>query len=111
MSVEGCSSYGDEGLYSTLEGLPSERRWNGHTITLYEEGLGTQIMPMSNVGGSVEGKKDADGNSVVEAEVHVTVKDNDGNKVSVAAEGAVKSNNEGKVSTEGSVKISYDREF
>lgn len=69
------------------------------------------IKPMKNTAGaSVEGKTDINGNSSVDAEVHVSVKDSD-SKVSVSAEGSVKSDRDGNISTEGGFKVSYEKEF
>lgn len=65
----------------------------------------------NHVGGSVRGEVDKDGNSSASAEGHFTSRDRDGGSTSVEVEGRVSRNREGKVATEISGQISYEREF
>lgn len=101
--------------------------WNGHLVqqedgeqiqsasTIFQQQHGTtksQILPLKGtVGGSVEAKGDTDGDSSIDGEVHVSVEDDDGAKVTVSAEGRVSSDDEGNVSAQGGVKISFEKDF
>lgn len=127
VSVEGCSFNADEDLYSFPRKLPNAANWNGRTIMNSGSGLShlimgypihasslmkNQIVPLSgSAGASAEGKTDSDGNSTVKGEVHVSAKDEDGNKVSLTAEVAVKQDGDGNVSSSGGIKVSVEKEF
>ena len=112
MSVESCGVDGDG--YEELVGFAREVSWNGHTVTDEVDLDFVRRCPVptgKSVGGSVEAKKDQEGNSSVAAEGHFTAKDDKGNKGSVSAEVSVKRDAEGKVSTEGSATLTYDKDF
>lgn len=127
MAVEGCGSYSDEDFYTRSTGFSSVRNWNDHMIVAGGNNIShlvrgypmqgwgemkSQIVPMGgSAGGSVEAKTDSDGESSVTGEVHVSVKDDDGNKISVSAEGSVKSDGDGNVKSDGKIKVSVDKDF
>ncbi|HSX13133.1 MAG TPA: hypothetical protein VLE96_01760 [Chlamydiales bacterium] len=126
MSVEGCSLQFDEDRYNVSD-FRVDRNWNGHMIDVSgnsvahlvkgysKEGWGgikNQIKPMKgSAGGSIEAKGDSDDESSVTAEVHVTVKDDDGNKITFTAEGSVKNDGDGNTSAGGGVKLSVEKDF
>ena len=112
MSVESCGVDGDG--YEELVGFAREVSWNGHTVTdeVDLDFVRRCPVPMEKyVGGSVEAKKDQEGNSSVAAEGHFTAKDDKGGQISVSAAAGVKSDAEGKVSTEVVAKASIDKAF
>lgn len=127
MSVEGCGLDNDEERYTNAVEFFVATSWNHHLIAPKNDGLAylvkgyqkegwgqikSRMLPMkSSVGGSVVAKKDSEGDSSIKGEVHVNVKDDDGNKISVAAEGSIKNDNNGNVKTDGGIKVSFEKEF
>jgi hypothetical protein len=125
MSIEGCGLFSEEKIYSNAKFF--EKRGNEHTISLASKNIPCliqkvlsqkstetkyKIPPMGgSVGGSVEGKASSEGASSIQGEVHVSSKDDDGNKISVAAEGSIKNDREGHVSADGGFKVSFEKEF
>lgn len=127
MSVEGCSLYSDDEMNSNTISFSVERNWHGRMIGIAEGGIShlilgyplqgwggmdNHIKPMKgSAGGSAEAKADSDGKSSVKGEVHVTVKDDDGNKVTVTAEGTIKNDGDGHVKADGGIKVAIEKEF
>lgn len=112
MIIEACA-LSEEDSFDTFT-TPS-RHWNGRQVTHLEDQdpLFTKLYkPMgTSTGASVEAKKSREGNASVVGEAHVTAKDDRGSRVSVTAEGSVQKDHRGDVKTEGTVKISVEREF
>ncbi len=127
MSVEGCSSYLDEEIRTDRDVPFVERDWYGRMVNLGGNDIAYllkkpsiprsgemkhQIKPMRrSAGGSAEAKTNSDGESSVQGEVHVDIKDNEGNKISVQAEGTIKNDSDGNVKADASIKVSVEREF
>lgn len=127
MSIERCGLSFEERTYSNAGYVFFERNWNGRKISLETgnmvhliKGCSSQgfieikhkILPMKgSVGGSIEGKASSEGNSSIEGEVHVSTKDEDGNTISVTAEGNVKNDRDGHITADGGLKVSFEREF
>jgi hypothetical protein len=127
MSVEICDSSFEEETGVDPFGIPLTRYWNGRKIGLEVDSIAHPvkgypmqgwgaiqhtIKPMGgSVGGSVEAKTNSDGQSSLTGEVHVSSKDDQGNKISVTAEGNVKNDGNGNVTADGGVKVSVEHEF
>lgn len=127
MSIEGYGLFSEEQLCSTAQDVFFERNWNGRKISLEPGNISCpakevslqrlteikrNILPLKgSAGGSIEGKTNSEGTSSLETEIHVSSTDKDGNTVSVAAEGSIKSDRDGNISADGGVKVSFEMEF
>ncbi len=99
MSIDGCSLYGEEDAFFSPMDFSIQKSWNHHIIDIrqgciahllkkqpvQEWGkINHQVLPMKgSAGGSAEAKTNSEGESSIVAEVHVSSKDEGGNKVSV----------------------------
>ncbi len=74
--------------------------------------LNQQVKPMSNsIGGSAQANIGSKGEPTVSGEVHITAKDEDGSKVTASAQGSVKSDSDGNIQTDATIKVSFETPF
>ena len=127
MSINRCGLERDEEVLLNSVDIDVETKWNGRIITRETGGLaylvkncnpngviktGHKISPLKgSAGGSIEGTADSKGNSSIEAEVHVSSKDKDGNTFTISAEGNIKNTPEGDITSEASIVGSFNIDF